>query len=255
MPSRYEFATVDFLGVPMAACTTKEFIRTVVNDAASRPGAAPPMLISYLNAWCSNVAARNPDYAFLLRQADCIYADGQAIVWASRLLGSPLPERVNAADFILQFCREAAARDVSLYLLGGPPGIASAAADTFRRAAPALRILGAESGYFAGPPEEEEALRRIASAGPDILIVGMGVPLQEKWVARHLPRLAARTVWCVGAMFEYHAGYRSRAPVWVRQAGLEWAFRLVLEPRRLWRRYIVGNSIFVARVLAARLGR
>lgn len=252
MPPRYRFSTIDFLGVPMAVCTTGEFIRAVLDDAAA-PSLPRPAFITYVNAWCSNISARDSDYRALLHQADCVYADGQAIVWASRFLGTPLPERVNAADFILDFCREAARRGLSLYLLGGPEGVAAGAAKKFLRSAPGLRVLGAEYGYFSGEAAEQAAIERIAQASPDILIVGMGVPHQEKWVWRNLDRFRTRAVWCVGAMFEYHAGYRARAPRWVRHAGLEWAFRLMLEPRRLWRRYIIGNTVFIARVLAARL--
>lgn len=251
--NRYNFPRVDFLGVPLAACTTEEFISEVLSKAPD-PSVSRPLLITYLNAWCSNLAARLPGYRELLRTFDCVYADGQAVVWAAQFLKHPVPERVNAADFIVEFCRRAAADGVSLFLLGGPDGVAAQAAASFNRAVPGLRIVGAESGYFQSPEQEESLLARIVAAAPDVLVVGMGVPLQEEWVFRHAPRTGARTIWCVGAMFEYHSGYRARAPVWVRRAGLEWAFRLLLEPRRLWRRYVIGNTLFVLRVLAARPG-
>ena len=242
----------DFMGVPLVRCTTAEFI-TVFTDAIAASRAAEPLVVTYVNAWCSNLAAADPEYAEILRGADAVYADGQAVVWASRLLGRPVPERVNAADFIVDFCREAARRDLSLFLLGSEEGVAARAAERLRECVPQLRISGAASGHFAGA--EEAVIACVAAAAPDLLVVGMGVPLQEKWVRRNLDRLNARAVWCVGAMFEYYGEARARAPVWVRKAGFEWLFRLVLEPRRLWRRYIIGNVVFVARVLRAAISR
>lgn len=211
------------------------------------------VFVTYLNAWCSNVALRDPEYARILRQADAIYADGQSIVWAAKLLGSCLPERVNAADFIHDFMRAAGARGLSIYMIGSAEGVAASAAAAFMSQTPGLNIIGAENGYFSG--RGEEVIGRIAAAAPDILIVGLGVPLQEKWAGANLPRLNARAVWCVGAMFEYHAHARRRAPAWMRRCGLEWLFRLCLEPQRMWRRYLIGNAQFVLRVAWARLRR
>ncbi|MBX7246123.1 MAG: WecB/TagA/CpsF family glycosyltransferase [Candidatus Sumerlaeaceae bacterium] len=241
--------------MPVACCTTAEFIGAFLDgiQAIKAAQSARPLFVTYLNAWCSNIAGRDPEYAQILRNADAVYADGQAIVWASRILGSPLPERVNAADFILDFCREAARRHVSVHLLGSANGVAAKAADTFLSAAPSLHITGADSGYFHD--NKGEILRKINSSAPDLLILGLGVPMQEKWAMAHLEELNVRAIWCVGAMFEYHGKARARAPVWIRKAGLEWLFRLVLEPGRLWRRYLVGNCVFLHRLVSARIAR
>lgn len=239
------------MGVPLAACTTREFIDWLVEQSTSRER-AHPAFITYINAWCSNVSEHDPEYNQLLRQADLVYADGQAIVWASRILGDPVPERVNAADFILDFCRAAAARGVTIYALGSPEGVARKATERFQQQIPSLKIVGSHSGYF---PDHKAMTAEIAAAGADLLIVGMGVPLQEKWVAANLSECGVRAIWCVGAMFEYFADYRARAPEWVRRAGLEWAFRLILEPSRLWRRYVIGNSVFLWRVARAAASR
>lgn len=241
---------VDLLGIPVINCTTAEFIDAFCS-ALEQPHAKRPVFVSYLNAWCSNVAASDKAYAEILRGAEAVYADGQAIVWASRLLGTPLPERINAADFAVEFCREAAARGLSLYLLGSADGVAARAAQAWQRQVPALRVSGAEGGYMDG--NDQQVIERINACAPDCLLVGMGVPLQEKWVWQHLDQLNVRGVWCIGAMFEFHGKYRARAPVWMRRAGLEWLFRLLLEPKRLWRRYIVGNAQFALRVVKAAL--
>jgi N-acetylglucosaminyldiphosphoundecaprenol N-acetyl-beta-D-mannosaminyltransferase len=238
---------VDFLGVPLCFLTTGEFIECLISETLARRGKpnAKPFFVTYLNAACSNISAHDEEYRRILHKADIVYADGQAIVWASRWLKAGVPERVNAADFFLEFCKRAADENLSLYLLGSALGVAPGAASRFVSEVPHLNICGADSGYFT---DDEEVLERIRNASPDILIVGMGVPRQEKWVFRNIDKLDARSVWCVGALFEYYSGYRLRAPVWMRKAGLEWLFRLVLEPKRLWRRYLIGNAVFLWRV-------
>ncbi len=238
---------VSFLGVPLVAVDTSSFIMGMMELARRNAG---PAMVTYLNAWCSNIAAKDPQYARLLQSAEAVYADGQAIVWAARHLHTPIPERVNAGDFILEFCREAQRHGLSLYLLGSEDGVAAAAAQRFQLEVPGLNIVGAEAGFFPGG--EEAVLERVRQAAPDFLLVGMGVPRQEQWAAEHLPQLNARVVWCVGALFEYYGQARARAPRWMIRAGLEWLFRLVLEPRRLWKRYLVGNVVFVWRVLRAK---
>jgi N-acetylglucosaminyldiphosphoundecaprenol N-acetyl-beta-D-mannosaminyltransferase len=241
--------TADFMGVPLVRCSTGEFIGALVGAAAASDRTAP-LFVTYLNAWCTDIAARDAAYSAILHSADAVYADGQAVVWASRFLGDALPERVNAADFIADFCRAAGRAGLRLYLVGSEEGVAASAAKALQAQAPGLAIAGAEHGHF--DDGGEAAVARIAAAAPDLLIVGMGVPLQEKWAWANRARLNTRAIWCVGAMFEYHGGVRARAPVWVRKAGLEWLFRLALEPRRLWRRYIVGNARFLGRVMRAK---
>lgn len=247
--------TVDFMGVPLAVLSTTEFIDLVLAETRERQGShdSAPYFVTYLNAACSNLAATHPNYREILRSANLVYADGQAIVWASRWLGTPLPERVNAADFFISFCRRAAAEGLRLFFLGSYPGVAAKAAANVVAEVPELIICGADHGFFAG--EGEEVIAAINNARPDILIVGMGVPRQECWVWRHRHELQVPTIWCVGALFEYFSGYRRRAPVWMRKAGLEWLFRLALEPTRLWRRYIIGNVVFLWRVGKAALKR
>ena len=238
----------DFLGVPMLRCTTAEFM-SALTERAKLGDPADPAFVTYLNAWCFLVAGGDPDYASILRAGDGVYADGQAVVWASRWCasGGVLPERVNAADFIPDFLRGAVARGLRIRLLGSESGVAARAAERFRAEVPGLLITGADDGYFTDGGEEA-VVARIAADAPDLLLVGMGVPLQEKWAWTNRARLNCRAVWCVGAMFEYYGGARARAPVWTRKAGLEWLFRLFLEPRRLWRRYLLGNARFVIRV-------
>jgi len=242
---------VPFLECRLCPVTTRQFIETVVERASSSVPCTPHSAfhISYLNAHCSNLAARDADYRRIVNTADLVYADGQAVVWAARRLGTPVPERVNAGDFIIEFCQACAAKNLSLYLLGGSEGVAERAGGAWCNAAPGLRIAGTHHGFFgAAAPAVADAIRE---AHADIVLVGMGAPRQELWMEQWGEASGARVVWCVGALFEYYAGVRARAPRWMRRIGFEWAFRLALEPRRLWRRYIIGNITFVRRVLAS----
>jgi N-acetylglucosaminyldiphosphoundecaprenol N-acetyl-beta-D-mannosaminyltransferase len=209
------------------------------------------LLVTYLNAHCSNLAARDAEYRAAVNRFGLVYADGQGVVWASRALGAPVPERVNAGDFIPDFCRLCASEGIRLFLLGSYQGVPERAAQTWSKAAPGLAVAGTRHGFFT-PEEEESVAAAINAARPDILIVGMSAPRQELWTLRWAQRLHVPVIWCVGALFEYFSDTRPRAPVWMRRASLEWLFRLALEPRRLWRRYLVGNARFVWRVLRAR---
>ena len=243
--------TVVVLGMRVAKVTVAEFVAWLIGELSSSH--TTPKLVSYVNAWCSNLASANEEYAKVLRQCDCVYADGQAIVWASRFLGAPLPERVNAGDFIVDFLQQLRATGCSVFLLGSRKGVAAQAASEFQRRVEGLRVVGTASGYFDGTGEDIAAQIRVS--GADLLLVGMGSPRQEFWMRDFAAASGARAVWCVGALFEYFGGERARAPVWMRRAGLEWLFRLILEPRRLWRRYVIGNLVFVWRVLKARFAR
>ncbi len=247
-------AQLDFLGVPLLRCDTAAFIEWLLARAATRSETSLPIFVTYLNAWCFLVASEDPDYAVILRSADGVYADGQAIVWASRRLEpeAPLPERVNAADFIIDLLKDAQAQGLSVALLGSEPGVAARAGERFAAAVPGLRLVGCYDGYFSHEGGESAVVEQLAKDQPDLLLVGMGVPLQETWAWEHRAQLPVGAIWCVGALFEYFGEARTRAPVWMRKAGLEWLFRLVLEPRRLWRRYLAGNARFIWRVLRRR---
>jgi N-acetylglucosaminyldiphosphoundecaprenol N-acetyl-beta-D-mannosaminyltransferase len=208
------------------------------------------MLISYINAATFNQAFESPRIARLLRRMNLLYADGQSVVWASRKLGDPLPERVNAADFIEEFLRGCAEKKISVALVGGKPGQAAEFARHFHARVPDLNITAISDGYFA-EADSRRVRERIDELNPHIVLLGMGVPRQEAFALEWSAGSPPRVWWCVGALFEYFSGSRARAPVWTRRAGLEWLFRLTLEPRRLWRRYLIGNVKFIYRVLAS----
>lgn len=204
--------------------------------------------ITYLNAHCANVYFKDKQYADIVDKADLVYADGQAVVWAARFLGQPLPERVNAGDFFLKFLKRCAREKKSVYFLGSYPRVVDKLQKKLLQIIPDLKIAGFHHGFFKNE-ESQEIIENIKKSGASFVLTGMGVPLQEKFAWNHLMKSRCPVIWCVGALFEYYAGETPRAPVWMRKAGLEWLFRLLVEPKRMWKRYIIGNIIFIFRTL------
>lgn len=185
--------------------------------------------------------------AFIDRAAITV-ADGQPLVWLSRLRGEPLPERVAGVDLVEEICRRAARDRVPVYLLGAERPIVEGVADRMRRDHPGLDLIGVGDGYFS----EEEAparARQVAESGARILIVAMGVPRQEHFIEDYWEELGVGFAIGVGGSFDVISGQRDRAPLWVQRIGFEWAYRLIQEPRRLFMRYLVTNSRFVALVI------
>jgi N-acetylglucosaminyldiphosphoundecaprenol N-acetyl-beta-D-mannosaminyltransferase len=171
-------------------------------------------------------------------------ADGQPLIWASRLRQQPLPERVTGIDLIDLLCARATREGIGVYFLGADDKTVRKAVDVLRRRHPGLDVRGCADGYF-GPGQAEARARAVAESGAELLFVAMGVPRQEHFIEEHWERLGARVVIGVGGSFDVIAGLRKRAPVFIQRAGLEWAYRVAQEPRRLFRRYLVTNSQFL----------
>lgn len=178
-------------------------------------------------------ARREPDLLDVLNAADLTTADGSGILLAGRILGVRFPERVAGVDLAEGLCALCARDGLRVFLLGAKPGVANAAAAALVRRHPGLQIAGTHHGYFA-PEEEPALLARIRVARPHLLLVGMGFPPQELWIARHRETLQVPVSIGVGGTLDVMAGVFRRAPAWVQQAGLEWAYRTFQEPRR-WR--------------------
>ncbi|KAF1045994.1 WecB/TagA/CpsF family glycosyltransferase [Xylophilus sp.] len=189
----------------------------------------------------------DPAFRQAYAQADLVFADGMPVVWASRLLGQPLPGRVTGADLFVELARGAAAQGLGIFVLGGQPGQEAALAASFARVYPGLRVdIHAPSMQFDPlGAEAEEAVRRVNAARPAFVFTCLGSPKQERWALGHRERIDAAAILCVGAAMEFALGIKRRAPHWMRNAGLEWAWRLASEPRRLWRRYLVQGLRFV----------
>jgi N-acetylglucosaminyldiphosphoundecaprenol N-acetyl-beta-D-mannosaminyltransferase len=178
-----------------------------------------------------------PDLLELVRKADLVTADGEGIVWAGRVAGTPFPERVTGIDLMLNLVRRAAAEGWKVYLLGAAPGVAEEAAENLRRLCPGLQVAGTCHGYFK-PDEEQRIVEDIKKAAPQLLFVALGAPAQEKWIDRNIERIGNVTAMGVGGSFDVIAGRVPRAPRWMQRLKIEWLGRLIREPSR-WRRMLV----------------
>jgi N-acetylglucosaminyldiphosphoundecaprenol N-acetyl-beta-D-mannosaminyltransferase len=191
-------------------------------------------------------AARDPELRNLVNSIELVTPDGQPVRWAMNVLhGTALQERVYGPDLVTEVCAAASAEGMGIYIFGSTATTCRAVAEELPRRFPGLRIVGVQPDRFRDASADEDAadVRRIRTSGADIVLVGRGCPRQERWVALHRGLVPAPML-AVGAAFDYIAGNIVRPPSWIQRAGLEWLFRLIQEPRRLFRRYLVHNSLF-----------
>ena len=233
-------------------CVAMEFAVAWVMQGLKHRSAASPLLIMGPNAQIVTLAATNPRFAEALLAADLSVPDGISVVIASRLLGKPIAERVTGGDLMERLCAEAAKQGLSVFFLGGLPGAAAAAAASLKSRYPGLRISGTycpPHGFENDAVESAHIRQLIAYAAPDLLCVAFGAPKQEIWMHDNCRSLPIGAAIAVGAALDTQAGLRKRAPQWTHDLGLEWLYRLAREPRRLWRRYLFGNTRFVLLVI------
>jgi N-acetylglucosaminyldiphosphoundecaprenol N-acetyl-beta-D-mannosaminyltransferase len=200
---------------------------------------------------------RDEDLRRIHNSAGLVTPDGMPLVWLSRLLGFRHVEQVCGRDLMLAVCERSAAQGYSQFFYGGAPGVAEKLAVRLRSRFPGLRVGGVYSPPFRALSHEEDRamVDRINAAAPDIVWVGISTPKQERWMHEHRAALSAAVLIAAGAAFDFHAGLKRHAPRWMQKGGLEWLFRLALEPRRLWRRYLVNNPAFLLLVLLQLLGK
>ncbi|WP_221585061.1 WecB/TagA/CpsF family glycosyltransferase [Microbacterium sp. G2-8] len=235
-------------GVPICAATTGSLTTTIISRTLL-PGTE---VFVGVNAHVVNLARHDPDLRDFLRDAATNYADGKSVVWAGSLLGGSVPERVATTDLAEPVLRAAADADLPVYFFGGAEGVAARAAEKMVEHVPGLRIR--TSHGFVADDDVPALLDDIRAHDTRILFVGLGDPLQERWVQAHRDELPPVVLTC-GGLFDWLSGAHRRAPRWMMQAGLEWAWRLLIEPRRLARRYLLGNPSFIGAVLRQRFSR
>lgn len=204
--------------------------------------------IAYVNVHVMNVAAHDHALRSFLDAAEVVYCDGGGVVLGARLLGGTLPERMTGADWIWDLAARAEAEGWRIFWMGGEPGVAAEAARRLCERHPALKIA-TEHGFVDDARAVVAAMNGFA---PDLVLVGMGTPVQERWVATNRAAIDAPVVWVTGATADFVSGRVARGPAWLHQRQ-EWLARLLVDPRRLWRRYLVGNTVFLARVMRARV--
>jgi len=226
---------------PVDALTMADSVRQACALIAS---GAPHQHVA-INAAKVIAARKDPALRAIIDDCAIANADGQSIVWASRLLGRPLPERVTGIDFMQRMWQEAAERGYRVYLLGAKPATVQRAAEVAR--GQGVDVVGARSGYWH-PEEEDEVVAAVARTRPDLLFVGLPTPRKEQFLHRHLDSLGVPLAVGVGGSFDVVAGEVTRAPRWMQANGLEWVHRMWQEPRRMVRRYLVGNAQFIGLV-------
>jgi alpha-1,3-mannosyltransferase len=206
--------------------------------------------VTFLNANVSNLAADNAE----LREAldhSLILNDGIGVGLASYVLhGAFFPDNLNGTDFIPNFLKDTR-HTFRIFAVGSAAGVAEMALDALREAAPRHAYVGAFHGFFADA-DTADVTARIHDSGADLVLVAMGSPRQEVWAYRNLVRCGGPNVICVGGLLDFVTKEKPRAPQWVRALHGEWLFRLMVEPRRLWRRYLIGNAVFMRRLVQAR---
>jgi len=236
--------TLDLFGIKVSSIDRQGILEQVVAWAQENGRRR----VTYVNANCFNIAARESAYRDLLGGFDLIYSDGIGVVWTAQLLQKGRLYKVTGREWIEGYCSLASAQGIRTCILAGQPGIAQRARQNLERRWPGLCITGAMDGYFINN-DEEQVLSEIARQRPQVLLVGMGVPKQEQWLIRHAQSLDVPVVWAVGALFDYVAGVEKPVPSWMERLGLEWLWRLLVDPRGKWKRYIMGNPRFIARVI------
>lgn len=233
-------------GLDILAVTFDDAVTLLSEAAVRRDGAAKVVVTPNVDHVVR--LDRQPEFKRNYAQADFLFADGMPVIWASRLLGEPLPERVTGADLFTALCRQAVAGNWRVALLGGMPGDEARLQARFEEYYPGLRIdIRCPSMRF--DPYGEEGLAAadwVRELDADVVFVCLGMPKQENWSLRHAPSFGGGIVLCVGAAMEFAIGLQSRAPLWVQRNGLEWLWRLASNPRRLWRRYLVEDTRFLA---------
>ena len=193
-------------------------------------------------------ADKNEEFRAAYERADVSVADGQWVVWAAKVLGTPLPAKISGSDLTYPLAKRAGAKGRSIYLLGGADGAAAAAAKRLTEEC-GVRIAGIDSPRIDLTRPDPALLERIKEAKPDLVLVALGSPKQELWIHRNREALRPAVLLGIGATLDFLAGQIKRAPGWISRAGLEWLFRLALEPRRLAKRYLVNDPKFAAIVL------
>ncbi len=192
-------------------------------------------------------AQHDPSFKEILNLTDAVVPDGMPLVWLGRRSGHHLPRRVYGPDLLLEFCEKTAGRGYRHFFYGGEPGVPERVAESLKRRFPTIEVCGTFSPPMRPlhPQEDKQIGTLISRAAPDVLWVGLGTPKQERWMHEHRDQLQVPVLVSVGAAFDILSGRRKQAPRWMREHGLEWLFRLLQEPRRLWRRYLVYGAQFI----------
>lgn len=245
---------INIADVPVHNLSMQETLDLIEEFISNRE----PVYLGSINADMVVRCNKDSNFAQYYKKCRLCLTDGVPILWASKFLGTPLKEKVAGSDLVPRICTLANQKGYSLFFLGGRPGAADAARAKLLQTLPGLNIVGTYAppfGFEKDAKELEKMEQMIRDARPDILLVGLGAPKQEKWISEHYEHLGVPVMMGVGVTFEFIADIVKRAPEWMQKSGLEWSWRLMMEPRRLWKRYLVDDMQFFSLVLKQKLGR
>ena len=243
-PAVYERRSFPVLGVPVDAVQIQDAITRIEEWVAARNGCH---YVAVADMHVITEAQHDPTFKHILTSADLVVPDGMPLVWLGRLYGHRLSRRVNGPELMLTFFETTSQKGYRHFLYGGAPGIPERLADILHRRFPGAVVTGTYSPPFRKLTTEEDlqVMEMIRQANPDVVWVGLGAPKQERWMHEHQDGLDVPVLVGVGAAFDINSGAKRQAPMWMREHGLEWLFRLLQEPRRLWHRYLVHGPQFV----------
>ncbi len=246
--------TVDVLGVHVHQVTPHDLnnfiLETIQQKKRSRD--------CYVNIHGLNLAYQYPWLRDYFNSLECVHCDGVGVALGANLLHNVRLHKITYAAYIWELASFAETHSLSMFLLGAQPGVTDQAAQALIQRHPRLKIVGTYHGYFAKDlhhPENQAVLEMINTTQPDILLIGFGMPIQEEWLMHNWDHLKTYVGLTIGAGFDYAAGSLRRPPRWMVALGLEWLGRLLIEPQRLWRRYLIGNPLFFWRVIKQKLGK
>jgi N-acetylglucosaminyldiphosphoundecaprenol N-acetyl-beta-D-mannosaminyltransferase len=241
---------VDVLGIPVSATTFDDALDRVEGWIRARD----PHFVLFATVHGVMEAQSDPTLAAIAQRAGMIAPDGMPMVWASHHAGITRATRVYGPDFLLAMAERSAEKGYTSFFYGGNDGVADELAATLSERFEGFRCVGTYCPPFRPltSEEEDEVVEMIRAANPDMVWVGLSTPKQDRWMGAFVDRLGVPVLLGVGAAFDFHTGNVSQAPPWMQRNGLEWAYRLAVEPKRLWRRYLILNPKFVARILRRR---
>mgnify|MGYP001214324917 CR=1 FL=1 len=207
-----------------------------------------------INASKVNLMEKDPELRRIVNACPLINADGASIVWAAKRLGVPLKERVTGCDLFQRLVAVAAEKGYRVYLFGAKEEVVVKVKQIFEKQYPGIQIVGYRNGYFT-EADEPEIVKNMAESGADMMFVAFSSPKKEYWVNKYINQLNIPFVMGVGGSFDIVAGVTERAPIWWQEHGLEWLYRFIQEPRRMWKRYIIGNAKFIGLTYKYKLKR
>jgi N-acetylglucosaminyldiphosphoundecaprenol N-acetyl-beta-D-mannosaminyltransferase len=231
---------INVLGCPITRLNLDGFVTRIEEFIAS----GRPHYVAVVNAAKLVKMRTDKELEESVVGADLIGADGVPLVWVSRLFGNPLPGRVNGTDLMYALLQRASEKGYRIFFFGATDEVLQKVLDVVRKRYPGVQIAGARHGYFASA-DEPDIVNQIRESRADILFIAFGTPRKELWVKRYLTAMEVPAIHGVGGSFDVLAGVIPRAPLWMQRNGLEWLFRLFQEPRRMWRRYLITNTLFL----------